>query len=309
MNKLFLVSIFVSVAAFGCDSSTSGVTGQGGAGGQGGQGGSEPKCATPQEMLRCDKVVNIAHRGGRRIRPEHTLLAYDQALEDGADILDVGGESTRPYSEPVETDEELSRVIPVIEALAQSTNVPISIDTAKADVAAVAVSAGAEIINDVTGLEADPRMIEVARETGVGVCAMHMQGTPQNMQDNPAYADVVEEVYEYLIGRRDWLMGQGIEREKVCLDPGIGFGKTHEHNLQLLAGIERFHDAGCPLLVGHSRKGFIKKLTGDESAERIAGTLAVSLYLARAGVQVIRVHDVRATRQGLAMQRAIEAIK
>lgn len=227
-------------------------------------------------------------------------------VNDGADILDIGGESTRPYSDPVSIEEELSRVIPVIERLAAKTDLPVSIDTSKAEVARAALDAGAEIINDVTGLQGDQAMIEVALQSGAGICAMHMQGTPQSMQDNPQYEDVVEEILRYLIGRRDWLLEQGVDQQRICLDPGIGFGKTHEHNLRLLANIERFHEAGQPLLVGHSRKGFVKKFSEDESPERIPGTLAVSLLLARKGIQVVRVHDVRETRQGLLMQRAIE---
>lgn len=240
------------------------------------------------------------------------FLAVDAAVEhalrlvaEGADLLDIGGESTRPYSDPVDASEELDRVLPVIELLAGQTDLPISVDTSKAVVAKAAMQAGAEIINDVTGLEGDPEMVAVAKASGAGICAMHMQGSPQTMQDDPAYDDVVQEVLGYLNERRGKLIGQGIESERICLDPGIGFGKSHEHNLQLLADVERFHETGCPILVGHSRKGFVRKFSGDESDGRIAGTLAVSLLLARARIQVIRVHDVLETRQGLWMQQAI----
>ena len=232
---------------------------------------------------------------------EHAL----QLVEDGADILDIGGESTRPYSDTVAAAEELDRVVPVIEGVIKRTDVPVSIDTSKSQVAQAAVAAGAEIINDVTGLEGDPEMIRVAVECNVGICAMHMQGTPQTMQDDPTYDDVVEEIFAYLIGRREWLLQQGVARERICLDPGIGFGKTHEHNLQLVAMAKRFLETDCPILIGHSRKGFIKKVTGDESPRRVAGTLAVSLHLARAGIQVIRVHDVLETLQGLKMQKSL----
>jgi len=219
--------------------------------------------------------------------------------EQGADILDVGGESTRPYSTPVSAAEELDRVLPVIQALSERTTAPISIDTSKAGVAAEALAAGAEIINDVTGLEGDPAMPKLARETGAGVCVMHMQGTPQTMQDHPQYADVVEDIFAYLRARRDALLALGLAGDKICLDPGIGFGKTHEHNLTLLARCGRFHDLGCPLLVGHSRKGFIGKVLGDKLADRTAGTIGVALALARQGVQVLRVHDVLPVRQAL----------
>ena len=255
-------------------------------------------------------IVNVtpdSFSDGGNYSDQDAAVAHGLRLtNDGADILDIGGESTRPYSDPVSSEEELSRVIPVIERLAATTDLPISIDTSKAEVARAALDAGAEIINDVTGLEADQAMIEVALQSGAGICAMHMQGTPQVMQDNPQYEDVVEEILRYLIERRDWLLEQGVDRQRICLDPGIGFGKTHEHNLRLLANIARFHETGQPVLVGHSRKGFIKKFSEDESLERIPGTLAVSLLLARQGIQVVRVHDVRETRQGLLMQRAIE---
>jgi dihydropteroate synthase len=254
-------------------------------------------------------IVNVTpdsfSDGGRFHSPRAAVDHALQLADEGADILDVGGESTRPYSHPVGEQEELDRVIPVIEILVRQTPLPISIDTSKAAVARAAVTAGAEIINDVTGLEGDPQMIEVARETGAAVCAMHMQGTPQTMQDNPRYDDVAAEILQYLVRRRDWLCQQGLTREKICLDPGIGFGKTHRHNLQLLAEIACFHEAGCAVLVGHSRKGFIRKFSEDPSADQLAGTLAVSLHLARAGIQILRVHDVLPTRQALLVQQAI----
>lgn len=220
-------------------------------------------------------------------------------VEQGADVLDVGGESTRPYASPVDAAEELRRVAPVVDRLCQATDVPISIDTTKSAVAREALSAGAEIVNDVSGLERDPRMVSVALEFGAAVCAMHMQGTPQTMQDHPIYADVVQEVLDYLLRRRDALVSAGMARERICLDPGIGFGKTHQHNLTLLARCGRFHDLGCPLLVGHSRKGFIGSVLGDPAADRAAGTIGVALSLARQGVQLLRVHEVAPVRQAL----------
>ncbi|MBN1852271.1 MAG: dihydropteroate synthase, partial [Pirellulales bacterium] len=160
--------------------------------------------------------------------------AVDHGLHlvaDGADLLDIGGESTRPYSQPVALDEELRRVVPVVQRLTQETDRPISIDTSKAEVARAALDAGAEIINDVTGLQGDPAMIPLAAATGAGLCVMHMQGTPQTMQDHPVYRDVVEDIYEYLVQRRDACLNAGIEHGRICIDPGIGFGKTTEHNL------------------------------------------------------------------------------
>lgn len=228
--------------------------------------------------------------------------AVDHALQlaaEGADILDIGGESTRPYSDPVSADEELDRVIPVVERLVGRTMAPISIDTSKAAVAEVAIAAGAEIINDVTGLEDDPAMLPLAVELSVGVCAMHMQGTPQTMQDHPQYENVVDDIADYLRRRRDTLLAAGIVPSRICLDPGIGFGKTHRHNLALVQHFAEFHSLGCPLLAGHSRKGFIANVMGNKEADRTAGTIGVSLALARAGAQVLRVHDVAATRQAL----------
>lgn len=228
--------------------------------------------------------------------------AVDQAkrLEDhGAAILDVGGESTRPYSESVALDEELRRVTEVLEKLLGKVAIPISIDTKKAVVASAAMQLGASIINDVSGLEADPAMVEVAKQTGAGICAMHMQGTPQTMQDNPHYDNVVEDILGYLKQRRQWLIDQGVEEKKICLDPGIGFGKTHEHNITLLQNAFRFHEASQPVLIGHSRKGFIAKLLGSKDANRTLGTVGVSLSLVLQKVQVLRVHDVLEHKQAI----------
>ncbi len=231
-----------------------------------------------------------------------TQAAIEQGLslaEQGADILDIGGESTRPYSAAVALEDELQRVLPVVQSLCEQTEVPISIDTSKARVAAEAVAAGAEIINDVTGLEGDPDMLDVALEAGAGLCVMHMQGTPQTMQDDPNYGNVVEDVFAYLESRRDALVASGIRAERICLDPGIGFGKTHGHNLALLAGCRRFLDLGQPILIGHSRKGFIGHLLGDKQADRTAANIGVALAVARQGVQIIRVHDVLQVKQAL----------
>lgn len=253
-------------------------------------------------------IVNVTpdsfSDGGRFDTHDKAVEQGLRLAEQGADILDIGGESTRPYSTPVAEDEELRRVIPVIESLVQKTSIPISIDTSKARVASAAMAAGAEIINDVTGLEGDPQMLTIARETGAGICAMHMQGTPQTMQDHPYYHNVVEEILDYLRQRRDALEAAGIERDRICLDPGIGFGKTHEHNLELMAHCHRFHELDCPLLVGHSRKGFIAKVIGDKERDRTAGTIGATLALARQRIQVIRVHDVQPVRDALLLFEA-----
>ncbi|MBA2115669.1 Dihydropteroate synthase [Planctomycetes bacterium FF15] len=237
--------------------------------------------------------------GGQWIDPQ---AAIDRALQmeaEGADIVDVGGESTRPYSEPVTAEEEIRRIIPIIQSLAESLRIPISIDTTKAIVAKEAIAAGAEVINDVSGLEADPGMVPLAVETGVGVCAMHMRGNPQTMQDDPEYDDVVLDIFDYLQDRYRQLRLAGIERSKICLDPGIGFGKTHQHNLDLMAQCDEFHALNCPILVGHSRKGFLAKILGDKDLDRTLATVGSTLTLARLGVQIIRVHNVKANKESL----------
>jgi dihydropteroate synthase len=248
-------------------------------------------------------IVNVTpdsfSDGGRYFDEDVAIARALQLVDDGADLLDIGGESTRPYSDAVDANEELRRVLPVIKTLAAQVQVPISIDTSKAVVARAAIDAGAEIVNDVTGLEGDPAMIKVARQTGVGVCAMHMKGTPQTMQDNPTYADVVVEIRNYLEQRREALLTAGISRERICLDPGIGFGKTHEHNITLMRHCHEFHTLGCPLLVGHSRKGFLGKLIGDKETDRTNATVGAALALAVQGVQIVRVHDVRPVREAL----------
>lgn len=237
--------------------------------------------------------------GGEFLDPFVAVDRAWQLVAEGADLLDIGGESTRPYSDSVAVDEELRRVMPVIERLAGQCPAPLSIDTCKAAVADAALAAGAEIINDVTGLAGDPRMILVALTSGAGVCAMHMQGTPQTMQDDPRYGDVVSDIFDYLAQRRDALIAAGIDRERICLDPGIGFGKTHQHNLTLMANSWRFHALGCPLLVGHSRKGFLTRLLGSSQSDRDVATAGSALALAAQGVQVIRVHNVSVVRAAM----------
>jgi dihydropteroate synthase len=257
-------------------------------------------------------IVNVTpdsfSDGGKFLDPG---AAVDHALAliaDGADLLDVGGESSRPYSAPVDASEELWRVVPVIAALAERSTVPISIDTSKSEVAREALAAGAEIINDVTALTGDPRMIDVACALPAGVCAMHMLGTPHTMQDDPRYTDVVGEVLVYLRARRDALVAAGVAAERIALDPGIGFGKTHQHNLTLLSNCHCFHELACPLVVGHSRKGVIGKVLGDKAADRTAGTVGVAMSLAAQGVQVLRVHDIAPVRQALLLFEATGGI-
>lgn len=240
---------------------------------------------------------------------EQAVAAALRMEDAGAAIIDIGGESTRPYSDQVAVDEELRRVVPVIERLVDRLTIPISIDTSKSVVARAAIDLGAEIINDVTGLDGDPEMPGVAAATGAGVCVMHMQGTPQTMQDDPQYEEVTTDIGCYLLERAEKCLAAGIARERICLDPGIGFGKTHEHNLTLLRDARRFTQRGWPILVGHSRKGFIGKVLGDKERDRDAGTLGVSLALARAGVQVLRVHNVPLTVDALRLFEAAGGIE
>ena len=210
----------------------------------------------------------------------------------GADILDVGGESTRPGAEPVSLTEEARRVIPHVEAFAQQLEIPISVDTTKAEVARLALAAGASIINDTSALSADPLMARWVAESGAGVVLMHMQGTPATMQTTPSSRDVVIEVYDFLARRIDWAEKHGIPRQRIAIDPGIGFGKTLAHNLEILRNLERFDTLGCPILVGLSRKGFLGSITGQPVSERTAATVAASLDACRRGARIVRVHDV-----------------
>ncbi|MFO0821765.1 MAG: dihydropteroate synthase [Gemmataceae bacterium] len=237
-----------------------------------------------------------------------TASAVEHALHlvaEGADILDVGGESTRPRAETVPLDEELRRVVPVVADLCRRSSVPVSVDTMKPEVARRCLDAGAAIINDVAGFR-DPEMVRVAAEHKAAVIVMHMQGTPQTMQVNPQYANVTREVGEFFEERLRDLAKSGISPEAVCLDPGIGFGKTQEHNLELLANLGEFARFGRPLCLGVSRKGFIGALCGREKADRLAGSLAVACFAAaRNEAHLLRVHDVAATRDAAVMLEAI----
>jgi dihydropteroate synthase len=254
-------------------------------------------------------IVNVtpdSFSDGGRFAGVEAAVAHGLALvAAGAEILDVGGESTRPFSEPVDEAEELRRVAEVVRRLASTSGVPVSIDTSKAAVAERALDLGAEIINDVTGLEGDSRMVAVARTSGAAVCAMHMRGTPRTMQLDPRYDDVVAEIHGYLAARRDALLAAGIPLEQICLDPGIGFGKTHDHNIELMRHAGRFLDLGTPILVGHSRKGFLAKAferaTGRAATEedRDAATAGAACSLAAQGVQIVRVHAVGLVRTAL----------
>jgi len=258
-------------------------------------------------------IVNVtpdSFSDGGRLASIDAAVAHGMALvAAGAEILDVGGESTRPYAAPVDADEEVRRTADVVRRLARESGVPVSIDTSKAAVAREALDGGAEIVNDVTGLTGDPAMLPLVLAERPGVCAMHMQGTPATMQIDPRYDDVVADIRSWLAARRDSLLEAGLGLERICLDPGIGFGKTHAHNLALVDRAGAFLDLGCPILVGHSRKGFIGKALEARlgrpasEAERDAATAGIACRLAAAGIHVVRVHAagmVRAALEGFA---------
>ena len=236
--------------------------------------------------------------------------AVDHALQlvaEGADILDIGGESTRPGAEVVSLDEELRRVVSVVERLAKRTACPISIDTSKAEVARACLAVGATIINDVTGLR-DPAMVELAAHTGVGVVVMHMQGDPRTMQLNPTYGNVVQDVTDYFAERIQTLLEAGIARSAIALDPGIGFGKTLEQTLQQLRELQQLQTFGSPVCLGVSRKGFLGPITGKPRTERLAGSLAVACFaLAQGAAQILRVHDVAAHADAVKVWAAVHS--
>jgi dihydropteroate synthase len=256
-------------------------------------------------------IVNVTpdsfYDGGRFLDTRAAVAHARQLVEQGAEIIDVGGESTRPGAAPVAEPEELRRVMPVIERLAAEIKAPISIDTAKPGVARAALAAGASIVNDVAANRQEDAMWRLVAETGAGYVCMHALGTPRTMQLNPAYTDVVREVGEFFSGRLRRLRDCGVIAEQVMLDPGIGFGKTVEHNLELLGATRSFARFRRPLLVGVSRKSFIGKVVGAEAAARLPGALACACLAVAAGVQIIRAHDVPETVQAVRMTEAIRA--
>ena len=258
-------------------------------------------------------IVNVTpdsfSDGGRFLQTDAAVAHALELVEQGADLLDIGGESTRPGAAPVSVDEELRRVLIVVEALAKSTQIPLSIDTSKAEVARQCLAAGAHIINDVTAL-ADPAMIEVAKQFQAGVVLMHMQGTPQTMQQNPHYENVSDDVARWLDERVRFVMGRGVPQGNLVLDPGIGFGKSHAHNLELLARLPELQRLGRPVCLGVSRKGFIGKITGRSVQDSAAGSVGVACWaVARRAAQVLRVHDVAATRDAVLMTVALAETK
>lgn len=253
------------------------------------------------ELMQIMGILNVTpdsfSDGGNFFAPEEAVEYALRMVEEGADIIDVGGESSRPGAAPVSVEEELRRVIPVIRALRALSSVAISVDTTKAIVAAQAVEAGATMINDISAGCFDPEMFSVAARFQVPICLMHMQGTPKTMQENPAYENVTLEVKNFLRERIAVATAAGIAREKIIVDPGIGFGKRVEDNLALLQKLAALQELGCPILVGASRKSFIGALTGASVENRLPGSLAAGALALRGGTQILRVHDVAATKQ------------
>jgi dihydropteroate synthase len=244
--------------------------------------------------------------GGQYTNVDAAVTHAEMLIADGADCIDIGGESTRPGSEPVSAEEELRRVLPVLERLAGNRAVPISIDTYKPEVARVALAAGASILNDVTGLT-NPEMLKVAADTQASIVVMHMQGEPKSMQTNPLYADLMADLTAFFSKRIEEAKAVGVT--KLILDPGIGFGKTLEHNLTILKRLEEFAQLGFPILVGPSRKSFISTLTGDLPAEqRVEGTIASCVVAAMQGASWVRVHDVKEVKRALLITDAIKNI-
>lgn len=254
-------------------------------------------------------IVNVTpdsfSDGGKFLNRQNAIEHGLQLATEGANILDVGGESTRPYAEPVSLEEELTRVIPIVSQLAKETETPISIDTTKAEVARQAIAAGATIVNDISGLLFDSEMPSVCAKQNVGVIVMHTAGKPQTMQDAPQYQNVVTEICDFFKKRIAALEEQGISQNQIVIDPGIGFGKTASHNLEILSNINTFRALGRPIMIGHSRKRFLEKVIGRKVDERLAGTLGVAIAVAQQGANILRVHDVQAIQETLIAWRTV----
>jgi dihydropteroate synthase len=242
--------------------------------------------------------------GGRYFDPEAALRRGLETVDQGADLVDIGGESTRPGSDRVSAEEEWRRISPVVRGLAAKADVPVSVDTMKAEVAAKAIDAGASIVNDVSGMQ-DPTMVRLVAARRVGVVAMHMLGNPKTMQEHPTYADVVAEVRAFLSGRIRALEAAGVPSDAIAVDPGVGFGKTLSHNLNLLRHLDELVDLGHPVVVGVSRKSFIERLGGGGAGDRLAGSLAAAALAVSRGAHIVRVHDVPETVRAIRVADAL----
>jgi dihydropteroate synthase len=265
--------------------------------------GSDTSSMNPKLMGVVNVTPDSFSDGGLYLDSDAAIAHGEELVRDGADVLDVGGESTRPGAAEVEEAEELRRIEPVVAALAGEATV--SIDTSKLAVAEAAIDAGASIVNDVTALRRDPEMAALCADRGAGVVLMHMPGNPRTMQDNPAYEDVVDEIKAFLAKRIEVALAAGVAEERIWLDPGIGFGKTVEHNLELLRRLAELRELGRPLVIGTSRKSFIGRIDGSEVDERLGGSIASSVLAAAEGADVLRVHDVAETAQAMRVAEAI----
>jgi len=256
-----------------------------------------------QEKTYVMGILNITpdsfSDGGKYSSIDLAIIRAKEMVEEGAHIIDIGAESTRPGSEPVLEKDEIERIVPVVRALVREIDIPISIDTSKAQVARRCLEEGAHIINDITGLKGDSKMAEVIAKYDVPSILMHIKGTPKTMQDNPTYKNLISEIKEELEISLELAKKAGIDKNKIILDPGIGFGKTFENNLEILNRLEEFKDLGHPLLVGASRKGFIGQILGTEIDERLEGSLAVAITSSMKGARILRVHDVKETSRAL----------
>jgi len=254
-------------------------------------------------------VVNVTpdsfSDGGLFFNSKVAIKHAKQLEKDGADIIDIGGESTRPGSETITLKEELRRVIPVIEGIANKIDVPISIDTCKSEVALAALDAGASIINDISAARFDPKIADVAAQNNVPIILMHMQGTPKNMQKDPKYDDVMEDIKEFLKQRVDFTLSKGISRENIIIDPGIGFGKTLEHNYEIIKRLGELKELDLPILIGTSRKSFIGNTLNLDINDRLEGTLATVTITIINGADIVRVHDVKEAKRAAQMADAI----
>ncbi len=245
--------------------------------------------------------------GGHFLSSESALEQARRMVSEGADILDIGGESTRPFSEPVSLEEEMERILPVIRVLAGEISVPISVDTYKSEIARAALDAGASIVNDISALSFDPNMGRLAAERDVPVILMHMKGRPKDMQVDPHYDDVIAEIKDFFRERMSFAEQQGVKRERIILDPGIGFGKTVNHNLEIIRRLGEFLSLGRPILVGSSRKAFIGKILGKEPLEREVGTNATVALSVYNGARIVRVHDVASAKETALVAGAVRA--
>ena len=245
--------------------------------------------------------------GGQYLTLDEALKRAHQMIEEGVDIIDIGGESTRPGSEPVSADEELKRITPIIEVLKKKSDIAISVDTYKPQVMKVVIGMDVAMINDVYALS-QPGAIDIIKQSHVGVCLMHMQGTPKTMQQNPHYTNVVSEVKLFLESRAKHLMSEGIDKSRIILDPGFGFGKTFEHNIELLQQLESFQTLKLPLLVGLSRKSFIRKILNSDYDDHLSGSISAAIFSVIKGAKILRVHDVKETKSALKIINVAQGI-